>query len=142
MIVLDCSAAVGIIRGTFEGKALQSLLLSDEIIVCPQLFYAELINAFSKYYRAGIYTEAQVNTCVSKAIQMVDYFVDMSENYVESLTEGLRLNHSTYDMFYFTLARRNAATLFTLDQKLVELCEANGVDCVHLVAECSVKVVP
>lgn len=33
-------------------------------------------------------------------------------------------------MFYFMLARRLGATLFTLDRKLMALCEENGVDCV------------
>jgi predicted nucleic acid-binding protein len=135
MIVLDCSAAVGIVRGTPEGKALQSLMLSDEAVACPQLYFAELNHAFAKYYKAGIYSEDQVKKYVVQAAQLVDEFVDMSENYVESLSEGLRLNHSTYDMFYFTLARRNAATLLTLDQKLVKLCKANGVACVHIAAE-------
>ena len=37
---------------------------------------------------------------------------------------------SVYDMLYFVLARRNAATLFTLDRKLQQLCLDNGVDCV------------
>ena len=33
-------------------------------------------------------------------------------------------------MLYFVLARRNAATLFTLDRKLQQLCLDNGVNCV------------
>ena len=40
------------------------------------------------------------------------------------------LRHPVYDMLYFVLARRNAATLFTLDRKLQQLCLDNGVDCV------------
>ena len=34
------------------------------------------------------------------------------------------------DRLYFVLARRNAATLFTLDRKLQQLCLDNGVNCV------------
>ena len=44
--------------------------------------------------------------------------------------EAMRLRHPVYDMLYFVLARRNAATLFTLDRKLQQLCLDNGVDCV------------
>jgi hypothetical protein len=34
-------------------------------------------------------------------------------------------------MLSFILAHHNADTLFTLDQKLIKLCEANGVACVY-----------
>ena len=43
----------------------------------------------------------------------------------------MRLEHSSYDMVYFILARRTGATLFTLDKKLIELCLNNGVDCLY-----------
>ena len=48
----------------------------------------------------------------------------------EATKEAMRLRHPVYDMLYFVLARRNAATLFTLDRKLQQLCLDNGVDCV------------
>ena len=35
-------------------------------------------------------------------------------------------------MFYFVLARRFGATLFTLDRKLIRLCEEQGVQCVAI----------
>ena len=36
-------------------------------------------------------------------------------------------------MLYFVLARRTAGTLFTLDKKLVGLCERSGVSSIDLV---------
>jgi predicted nucleic acid-binding protein len=66
---------------------------------------------------------------------LVDYYVDVSENHVEAFAESLRLEHSAYDLLYSTLARRNGATLFTLDRKLIELCRREGVNCVHVLAE-------
>ena len=42
----------------------------------------------------------------------------------------MRQSHPVYDLFYVTLARRNAAALFTADKKLVALCERMGVNCV------------
>ena len=50
----------------------------------------------------------------------------------EVFGEACRLGHSVYDVFYFVLARRLGATLFTEDRRLIELCEQNGVDCVHI----------
>ncbi len=47
--------------------------------------------------------------------------------YMEVLHEAARLNISCYDMFYFVLARHNAATLITCDQKLKTLAIDNGI---------------
>ena len=50
----------------------------------------------------------------------------------EALIEAIRLDHPVYDLLYLVLARREGATLFTLDQKLQNLCLDNGVNCVFL----------
>ena len=52
------------------------------------------------------------------------------ENAAEAFAEAARQDHSVYDMFYLTLVRRNAATLFSADKKLVALCEEMKLDCV------------
>ena len=49
----------------------------------------------------------------------------------EVVSESVRLGHPVYDIFYFVLARRLGATLFTLDKRLIKLCEQEGVDCIH-----------
>jgi predicted nucleic acid-binding protein len=131
MIVLDCDAAIGMILETKLGKALRNLILVNEPVVTSQLFFAEISSTLAKYVKAGYFTASDAKVYAQKAVLLVDQFVSLTENYVEALDTGLRLNHSTYDMFYFTLARRNAATLFTLDSKLIKLSEKNGVDCVH-----------
>ena len=65
-----------------------------------------------------------------ETLGLVDQFVDDSSLWMEAMGESLRLGHSSYDMFYFALARRLGATLFTLDKKLQKLCAANGVNCI------------
>jgi predicted nucleic acid-binding protein len=135
MIIMDCCAAVAMALNAEEGRIFQSLMRINEPVLSSQLFYAELDYAMGKYYRAGRFTAVQAQKYAEKAVELIDGFVDLSENYAEALSEGLHLGHSTYDMFYFTLARRNAATLFTLDKKLIKLCEEQGVDCVHIEGE-------
>lgn len=68
---------------------------------------------------------------VGSALDLVDEFVPLEENAAESFAEAVRQNHPVYDLFYATLARRNAATLFTADKRLAALCERMGLDCVH-----------
>ena len=50
-----------------------------------------------------------------------------------SAAAAIRNDYSSYDMFYLTLARRNGATLFTLDKRLAALCQQLKIDCVQLV---------
>ena len=133
MIVLDCSAAVNIVRGTVEGDTLKSLILTNEEVISSDLFYIELASAFSKYVKAGFIGADLANTYMQCALRLVDRFVPLVENYVEAFHESIRLNHSVYDLLYLTLARRNAATLLTLDTKLTTLCETQGIDCIHTV---------
>lgn len=131
MIVMDCSAAVEIVNGTAKGKAFRTLMLDGEKIIASELFRAEIFNAFWKYVRAGLMETEQAKTFATKAIELVDEFVPLEENASESFSEAVRQNHSVYDMFYLTLARRNDATLFTADRKLMKICDEMGVDCVQ-----------
>lgn len=46
MIVLDCSAAVAIVRETLEGNALRALMLENETTLTSEMFVAEVRNSF------------------------------------------------------------------------------------------------
>lgn len=132
MIVLDCDAAVAIARDTPEGKALSGLMLEGERAIAPQLFANELAHTLEKYIRASYY-DTQEALCVGQvAYALIDEFVDGDEFWEEACTEAIRLQHSSYDMFYLVLARRTASTLFTLDKRLQRLCLDNGVQSVYL----------
>jgi predicted nucleic acid-binding protein len=134
MIVLDSSAAVAIVMETGDGQAITELMLSGEEVVSPQLFLAEISSALSKYVRSGYLNKKAALELQAQAVMLVDRFIDLSENYVEAMSEGMRLSHSVYDMLYLTLARRHGATLFTLDKALMRLCEKQGVDCLHILS--------
>lgn len=130
MIILDSSAAVDIARETEDGKALAALMLTGETVISSELFYAEVANSFSKYCRAGFFSEKEAKERMVKALQLVEVFCPLEESFAEAFSESIRLEHSVYDIVYLVLARRNGATLFTLDRKLQKLCLDNGVNCV------------
>ncbi|MEG0302375.1 type II toxin-antitoxin system VapC family toxin [Gordonibacter sp.] len=130
MIVLDCDAAVNIALETTQGNALRALMVEGEKAVAPSLLHAELTHAFKKYVQAGVLSAQEAVLRMRKAQLLVDEYCDDAANCAEVIAESIRLNHSTYDVFYFVLARREAATLFTLDRKLQKLCLDNGVNCV------------
>ena len=131
MIVLDCSAAVAIVRQTKEGQALNSFITSGDQIISSTLFRIGLASAFGKYVKAGILDNAAAIDYIQNACALVDEFVPIEENFIEAFHESIRLSNSVYDLLYFILSRRNSATLFTLDKKLMKLCEEQGVDCIH-----------
>ena len=132
MIVLDPCAACEMARRTEEGLALWSLLIEEEDVVSCNIMTAELISIVRKLRRKGSITPSVAYGLYHKAQAIVDEFYPIEELQDEVLSESIRLDHSAYDMFYFVLARRLGATLFTLDRKLMNLCADNGVNCVDL----------
>lgn len=131
MVVLDCSAAIVIAKGTDTGKAFMKLLVPQEEILSVDLLYAEAASVCWKDVHFGAVDKRMATACMQDACDLVDRYIPMKDLRIEALSESIRLEHSPYDMFYFVLARRNGATLFTIDKKLIALCEREGVECVH-----------
>ena len=130
MIVLDCSAAVEMVRETTKGKCFAGLILQGEKIVSSELFRAEVRNSFWKYVRAGMLSKEVAARYVEQAIALVDEFVPLADNADEAFAEAVRQNHSVYDLFHLTTVRRYAATLASADQRLVALAESMGLNAI------------
>ena len=132
MIVLDCNVAIAIVLNTEEGRGLRSLMVEDEIVIAPTLLYSETTSALSRYVQSGMLSVQDAINRGRLALDLVDRFYDESELWEETLCEASRLKHSPYAMMYFILARRKAATLFTLDKALQKLALAHGVSTLAL----------
>ena len=130
MIVLDACALVDMARQTDEGLALQQLMLCNEKAISCDLVRAEVASVFRKLARAEGLALAEAERYCNEALALVDEFYPIDDLQSEALRESVRLDHSTYDMFYFVLARRAGGTLLTLDRRLMRLCLAHGVSCV------------
>ena len=131
MIVFDSCALTEMVLKSDEGKALQELALRNEKKIACNLVHAELASIWRKLVRTNEIPRHAAGQYYAEAIALVDEFVPMEELMPEAMQEGIRLDHSTYDMFHFVLARRTGGTLFTCDRRLMQLCENNGIDCVH-----------
>lgn len=131
MIVLDCSALVDIMLGTPDGTALRQLMLDNEQVIAPELLCAELASVIRKLVRERQMDSHNARMYLTDALSLIDEFVPLQPLGIEALNESVRLDHTTYDLFYFVLARRCGATLFTTDRKLAALCKENGVDVVE-----------
>ncbi len=132
MIVMDANAALAIAMGLDVGNALDMLKQEDEEIIAPSLINSEVAHALSKYIQSDYLSLEDATACGRDALLLIDRFIDDSLLWVEALGESIRLDHSSYDMFYFLLARREGATLFTLDKKLQKLCTKHKVNCIGI----------
>ena len=102
IIVVDVSAAIEIIFQREKVNRFKSIYNQGSWIIAPDLFIAE--------------------------IDMIDDFIKTRELWKESLAEGIKNNHSIYDMYYAVLARRNDATLITNDGALARVCEKLSIE--------------
>jgi len=125
--VLDASAALEIAFNRPKAKYYKELLLNADSVIAPELFQSEVTNCVWKYLKAGYVDEENAKATVAAIFQFVDGYYGAIEDSMEVLHEANRLNMSTYDMFYFVLARHHAATLITCDQKLKALAIDNGI---------------
>jgi predicted nucleic acid-binding protein len=127
IVVLDSSAAVEVVLARKKAGKFKLLIENAEQVVSSDLFKAEVANTLWKYVRAELLGGDKTNKLLHLAEELVDEFVDIANNNEESMHEAIRLNHSTYDMLYFTLARRFGATLISVDKKLNTLCAEAGI---------------
>lgn len=130
MMVLDASAAVEVVRKTPDGMALRYFMDVNEAIASCELFRAETASVFRKLARVNALSLEVAESTYNESIALVDEFYPIESLQAEAFRESIRLDHSTYDLFYFVLARRLGATLLTLDRKLMHLCEKHGVSCI------------
>ena len=128
--VIDASAAVQVAIGSVDGCALQQFILEEEDVFAPDFLQIECANVFWKYVHAGKLTAKHARMYYRDAASLVTRYVRQNDLMDEVLAAATRLDHSVYDLIYLVLARRMDATLISLDRRLIDLCESEGVDCV------------
>ena len=104
----------------------------EEVISC-NLFGAETASVVRKLRRMQKLTLEQAQGYYDDTLALVNNFYDCAGLQQEAFVESIRLDHSVYDMFYFVLARRTGATLYSCDRSFLQLCVDNGVNCIEWV---------
>lgn len=132
MIVLDTDAAIAIAMGSQCGDAMTLLRQESEEVIAPVLIIEEASNVMAKYVRGSHLELEEALAIFEDAVGLVDRFVSPGDLSIEVMRESIRLDHPAYDLYFMVLARRNGATLFTLDRRLQDLCMQTGVDCIVL----------
>jgi len=127
-VVLDVSAAIEMLLKKDKKELFDETFTSATWVIAPELFIFELSNVLWKYYKAKVLSHEECVQYVGDGIELIDDFVGPNELWKESLSEGIKNNHSVYDMFYLVLTRRNDATLITNDGLLAEICRKANIN--------------
>ncbi len=123
IIVLDVSAAVELLFQKEKFEVFDLAYSEGTWVIAPNLYIPEISNVLWKYYASNLLNHEECIQYVQDGIDLVDNFIDTKELWKESLSEGIKNNHSIYDMFYVILARRNDGTILTKDRKLAKLAK-------------------
>jgi predicted nucleic acid-binding protein len=128
IIVLDSNAAIEVVLKRKKGTVFRELIEASEKTITSEFFRIETANVIRKYHKGNYITKEETNKLLELSENLIDEFVLISENNLEALNEAIRLDYSAYDMLYLTLARRTGALLITLDQRLNEIAEQEGIE--------------
>ncbi len=126
--VLDASAAIEIVLQRAKAARLSEYIIAAEWVATPMLFISEVTNTIWKYQKFARLPFRSCEKALDHALALPDDFISEQDLYREVFKLSCTLDHPSYDLFYLITARRNNATLLTLDQKLVQLAMKCSVD--------------
>lgn len=128
-MVLDASAAITwVLRdGKPEDENRIDELVSTGFVLVPELWHAEMANAFRSAIRAGrIDEEFVVGVC--EQLGQLDIRTDVVGTQVQRLAlEAHARDLTAYDTSYLLLAKDRGLPLATLDRQLAEAAHSAGV---------------
>jgi predicted nucleic acid-binding protein len=127
--VLDASAGIAsVLRRPGVDPILGALREASQVLA-PELYTAEVTNAFWKYQQFGDLTAEGATELCEDALALPDALVDIRDQWRETLNLALFERATAYDMFYLCLARRNGAVLLSVDRKMLKLAKRHRVKC-------------
>ncbi len=123
---LDASAAIELVLNRQHAETIEALLLDAEYVLAPDVYVSEVTNALWKYSRSR--APSTLSTAiVEDAVGIPDDLVESRTLFREAFAMAVEQSHPVYDCLYLVVARRNVATLVTLDGKLASLADRLGV---------------
>jgi predicted nucleic acid-binding protein len=117
-VVLDASAAVATVVDNPAGAAVLDLLANASVVIAPQLYVCEVTSSLWKYVVAEQMSVTDAAERLDAVLKLVDRYHPESDLTQEVLREATVRRHPVYDLFYAVLARREGATMVTIDNRL------------------------
>jgi len=127
-LVLDVSAAIQIILKKEKMEVFSTVYKNAAWVIAPELYIAEITNVLWKYYKANILNHEECLQYIEDGIGLIDDYFSEKDMWKEVLGESIKNAHSSYDMFYAVLARRNDACLVSNDTELLNIAKAMKIE--------------
>jgi predicted nucleic acid-binding protein len=121
--VLDASAAVRLILGDPAAADVAEQIREAALVMAPELMLSEVANTLWKLQRADQLADLDSQQLLADARDLVDRVEPDRHLQAEALALACHHDHPVYDCLYLALARREAATLISLDRRLQQLAE-------------------
>lgn len=125
--VLDASAAIELILSRPAAEEISKLISKAELVLAPDLYVAEVSNALWKHANAQGESEAYTEL-LDDAVALADDLIDSVSLYREAFALSTQHQHPVYDSLYLVVARRNSATILTVDRRLSSLASTLQID--------------
>ena len=126
-VVLDASAAIRIALNRSPLPHQREAIAEAASVLAPELIVPEVTNAMWKYHQ---FEKLEIETCrqvLELALNLVDTLVSGKDLYREAFLLARTSRLPAYDMFYLALARRDDATLLTVDRVLRKEAARQGI---------------
>jgi predicted nucleic acid-binding protein len=121
--VLDASAAVRLILGDPAAAAVAEQIREAALVMAPELMLTEVANTLWKLQRADQLADLDPQQLLADARDLADRVEPDRHLHAEALALACHHDHPVYDCLYLALARREAATLISVDRRLLQLAE-------------------
>lgn len=112
-----------LILGDPAAAPLAQPLREAALVLAPELMLTEVANTLWKLQRAQQLADLDPQQLLADARDLVDRVEPDRHLQAEALALACHLNHPVYDCLYLALARREAASLISADQRLLRLAE-------------------
>jgi predicted nucleic acid-binding protein len=119
VIVVDASAALRWLLPATPGSQPFGMPRTEQPLVAPDLFVAEVRNAVLVYLRKKELTREQGIDVVATIDRLMAGYFPIAEFRDAAWALALEYDHSPYDCFYLEVARSIGSYLVTADMRLV-----------------------
>jgi predicted nucleic acid-binding protein len=126
-VVLDTSAAVLVTLQRAGWERLRDFLDSATWVQAPDLLIPEAANALWKEHRFGVLGLEDSEKALGRIVDIPDEVVPSVSLHKEAFALAALTERPAYDMFFLVLARRNSATLLSIDRKLLAFADKHDV---------------
>lgn len=117
--IIDASAAVEVVLGRKHSKSIGMILKDAEEVYAPEIFVAEVANAFWKYHRFEGLPKEACYQYTKTTLELADDFIGHLNILDHALEIAFRHEVTIYDALYLGLSSVfNEAGIISIDKKL------------------------